>query len=288
MDPKTRIEHALERALSHCEAAEAPPGLSSALHYAIFPGGHRIRPQLCVAVAMACGDDAPTVTDGAAASIELMHCASLVHDDLPAFDNAATRRGKPSLHRAYSEPLAVLAGDALIVLAFETLARTAGTSDRLTPLLLTLGRSVGMPFGICAGQAWEDETRVDLSAYQQAKTGSLFAGATAMGAAAAGADPALWRNLGNQLGEAYQVADDICDVIADPETIGKPVGQDAAHARPNAARDLGLDAAKKRLKSLIADAIENVPDCPGREPLRKLILKQAGGFLPKDVARHAA
>ena len=83
MDPKTRIEHALERALSHCEAAEAPPGLSSALHYAIFPGGHRIRPQLCVAVAMACGDDAPAVTDGAAASIELMHCASLVYTTSP-------------------------------------------------------------------------------------------------------------------------------------------------------------------------------------------------------------
>ena len=179
----------------------------------------------------------------------------------------------------------MLAGDALIVLAFETLARTAGTSDRLTPLLLTLGRSVGMPFGICAGQAWEDETRVDLSAYQQAKTGSLFAGATAMGAAAAGADPALWRNLGNQLGEAYQVADDICDVIADPETIGKPVGQDAAHARPNAARDLGLDAAKKRLKSLIADAIENVPDCPGRRPAQAD--PEAGGRVPAEGRRPA-
>ena len=95
------------------------------LRYAVFPGGARIRPRLCLAVAQACGEDQPAVTDAAAAAIELLHCASLVHDDLPCFDDAPLRRGKPSVHRAFGERLAVLAGDALIVLAFETLARAA-------------------------------------------------------------------------------------------------------------------------------------------------------------------
>ena len=102
-----------------------PPRLADALRYAVFPGGARIRPRLCLAVAPACGDDDPAASDAAAAAIELLHCASLVHDDLPCFDDADLRRGRPSVHRAFGEPLAVLAGDALIVLAFETLARGA-------------------------------------------------------------------------------------------------------------------------------------------------------------------
>ena len=95
-----------------------------------FPGGARIRPRLCLAVAQACGEDQPAVTDAAAAAIELLHCASLVHDDLPCFDDAPIRRGKPSVHRAFGEQLAVLAGDALIVLAFETLALAAAVHAR--------------------------------------------------------------------------------------------------------------------------------------------------------------
>lgn len=289
MDVKTRIETALDAAIAHSETADAPPGLAGALRYAVFPGGQRIRPRLCLAVAAACGDDRPTASDAAASAIELLHCASLVHDDLPTFDDAATRRGKPSLHRAFSEPLAVLAGDALIVLAFETLARAGeAAGDRLAPLVLTIGRATGMPVGICAGQAWEGEQKVDLSAYQQAKTGSLFAGATAAGAVAAGYDPVPWRLLGERLGEAYQCADDICDVAADPEKIGKPIGQDAIHHRPSAARELGIDGAKKRLEKLVTTAIEAVPPCPGQAALRRHILEQASGFLPRHVKERAA
>ena len=104
---------------------EGPPLLAAAMRHAVFPGGARIRPQLCLAVARACGDAHPALADAAAAAIELLHCASLVHDDLPCFDDAATRRGQPSVHAAYGERLAVLAGDALIVLAFQTLAAAA-------------------------------------------------------------------------------------------------------------------------------------------------------------------
>ncbi|MEE7477910.1 polyprenyl synthetase family protein, partial [Methylobacterium hispanicum] len=122
MDPGRRIETALEVAVSSAEAPGAPPLLAEAIRYAVFPGGHRIRPRLCLAVARACGDDDPEAADAAAVAIELLHCASLVHDDLPCFDDAPLRRGKPAVHVAYGPALAVLTGDALIVAAFEALA----------------------------------------------------------------------------------------------------------------------------------------------------------------------
>ena len=289
MDLKLRIEHALETAISASEVGTAPPGLAAAIRYAVFPAGHRIRPRILLGVAAACGDDAPAISDSAAAAIELLHCASLVHDDLPAFDGASTRRGKPSVHRAFGEPLAVLTGDALIVLAFETLARgSTERVERLAPLIGAVGRAVGLPGGICAGQAWECEAKVDLSAYQQAKTGALFAGAAAAGAIAAGRAGDAWMAFGNGLGEAYQVADDICDLIADPEVIGKPIGQDQAHARPNAARELGIDGAKKRLGDLMRRSIAAIPDCPGRDGLCKMVMAEGGKILPKGAVQHAA
>ena len=133
----------LSAALAIAEAPGRPPRLAEAMRYAVFPRGARVRPRLCLAVAMACGEDVPELTDGAAAAIELLHCASLVHDDLPCFDDAATRRGRPALHLAFGEPLAVLAGDALIVLAFQTLGRFAHAPQRLALLLMTVSRSVG-------------------------------------------------------------------------------------------------------------------------------------------------
>jgi geranylgeranyl diphosphate synthase type II len=289
MDATSRIEQALAAAVTRAEALGSPPGLAKAIHHAVFPGGQRIRPRLCLAVAHACSGDDAALVDAAAVSIELLHCASLVHDDLPCFDNAATRRGQPSVHAAYGERLAVLAGDALIVLAFETLGRAAATApERLPGLVLTVARAVGMPAGIVAGQAWECEARVPLADYQRAKTGALFAGATMAGAAAAGADPAPWRALGERLGEAYQVADDLRDVVGDPEDLGKPVGQDEALGRPSAAKELGIPGSIRRLEVLVAGAIEAIPPCPGVNELRGLILAEARRFLPKELARRAA
>jgi hypothetical protein len=136
------------------------------------------------------------MSDAAATAIELIHCASLVHDDMPCFDNADTRRGKPTVHRAYGEPLALLTGDTLIVMAFEVLARAAATDpERAVTLIRILGESTGMPGGICAGQGWESEDKIDLSAYHRAKTGALFTAATRMGAAAAGEEPTPGRSL---------------------------------------------------------------------------------------------
>lgn len=298
-DPASRIRRSLavsiERAL-HAALAEGrgdgsgPPGLQRALEYAVFPGGARLRPRLCLTVACACGDDNRGLADAAAAAIELLHCASLVHDDLPCFDDAAMRRGKPSVHEAFGERIAVLAGDALIVLAFQSLASAGAMAPhRLVPLLRIIGQSVGAPHGICAGQAWECEPSTDLSEYQRAKTGALFAAATMAGAAAAGFEPGPWRILGERLGEAYQVADDLRDLLSSAAELGKPVGRDAALGRPNAAHQFGVEGARRRLEVLLEEAIVSIPSsCPGAAGLRDLILLEAQGFLPKEMVQEAA
>ena len=284
MDASTRIERALNAALARGEGRGSPPLLAAAMRHAVFPRGARVRPRLCLAVAAACGEPEPGLADAAGAAIEFLHCASLVHDDLPCFDDAETRRGKPSVHRAYGEPLAVLAGDALIVLAFQTLAwNAAAVPQRLAPLIMTVGRAVGMPGGIVAGQAWECEPDVDLAEYQRAKTGALFAAATVAGAAAAGAEPNAWQVLGETVGEAYQVADDLGDAYGDAATLGKPVGQDSSHARPNAVQRLGLGGALARLRDLAVRAMESIPDCPGRSELQSLILSETTRLLPADL-----
>jgi geranylgeranyl diphosphate synthase type II len=289
MQGSERIEAALERAVYRAGASGAPPLLASAMRYAVFPGGHRIRPQLCLAVAMACGDTSPRAADAVAASIELLHCASLIHDDLPCFDDADMRRGKPSVHARFGTPIAVLAGDALIVLAFETLARElTRTPRRLASLVSIVAAAVGAPNGIVAGQAWESEAAVPLVDYQRAKTGALFVGATLAGAAAAGVDPEPWRGLGERLGEAYQVADDLRDVLCDAAELGKPVGQDAIRSRPSAAGQLGIGGAKARLESLVAAAAGSIPACPGRAPLSALIEAQTRQFFPRELIRAAA
>lgn len=287
--PKTpsavqRVEAALAAAIACGEHPAGPRGLAAAVRHAVFPGGARVRPKLCLAVAMACGDAYPRLADAAAASIELLHCASLVHDDLPCFDDAATRRGRPSVHAAYGERLAVLAGDALIVRAFQTLALAGALAPaHLVPVMTIIGDAVGMPFGIVAGQAWECERIVDLETYQRGKTGSLFSAATAAGAAAAGGDGLAWRRLGDCIGEAYQVADDIRDVAGDAVELGKPTGRDAALGRPSAVAELGLTGALARFEQLVCDALDAIPDSPGRRALAALIVAEARRLLPGEL-----
>jgi geranylgeranyl diphosphate synthase type II len=288
VDAVRRIEKALEGAFTRAQSPESPGKLLAAMRYAVFPRGARIRPRLCLAVAGACGEAPSELVDAAAVSIELLHCASLVHDDLPCFDDAETRRGRPSVHRAFDERLAVLAGDGLIVMAFRTLAETPCPPQRLATLLLTISGAVGAPAGIVAGQAWECELVADVSTYQRQKTGALFAGAAMAGAAAAGVDPQPWRLLGEKLGEAYQAADDIGDVASDPETLGKPTGRDLVLGRPSVVRELGLAGALRRLEQLILEAVAAIPPCTGVASLKALIRTEAKRLLPKELAQRAA
>jgi len=281
MSINARLDAATARVIAGAQAGEAPARLAQALHYAVTPGGARIRPTILLSVAMACGDDRPGLSDAAAVALELIHCASLVHDDLPCFDDADTRRGKPTVHRAFSEPLAVLTGDSLIVLAFDVLADAAGDQPRRAlNLVRVLSRRTGMPDGICAGQGWESEPKVNLSAYHRAKTGALFIAATQMGAIAAGQDAAPWEELGGRIGEAFQVADDLRDALYDAETLGKPVGQDAAHDRPNAVAELGVQGAIRRLKDILGGAIASIPSCPGEAMLADMVRRYAERMTP--------
>ncbi len=285
MDLISRVNHAVKEAVEIGQKGVAPARLASALGYATTPGGARIRPTILLSVAMACGDDNPKLSNAAAAAIELMHCASLVHDDLPSFDNADMRRGKPSVHRAYSEPLAILAGDSLIMLAFEVLARVASEDCmRSSRLVLTLAQKSGMPGGICAGQGWESEKKIDLCAYHRSKTGALFVAATQMGAISAGQDPEPWAELGDRIGEAFQVADDLRDAVYDAETLGKPVGQDDLHGRPNAVAQLGIEGAKARYHDILSGAISSIPSCPGEAMLAKMVNMQARLVAPSAPA----
>jgi geranylgeranyl diphosphate synthase type II len=288
MTMMTRIEQALEQPFALAQSATAPPRLMAAMRHAVFPGGARIRPQLCLAVARACGEDAPELTNAAAVGIELLHCASLVHDDMPCFDDADTRRGLATVHKLYGEPLALLAGDALIIMAYQTLARAGALHPaRLAPLLMTLCDGTGAPDGIVAGQAWECEPRVQLGRYQRAKTGALFVASTCAGAQAAGADPQPWRALGEALGEAYQVADDIRDVMG-ADQLGKPVGQDVAHGRPSTAAELGLLGAVDYFRRLMQSAVDSVPACPSRSAMQQLVLYESERLLPQSACEQIA
>ena len=287
MKPMDRIDQAVRSAVGRAQSRPAPPKLAAALEYAVLPGGARVRPMLTLSVARACGDDRPRLADAGAAALELIHCASLVHDDLPCFDDADIRRGKPSVHRAFGEEIAVLVGDTLIIQAFETLALGAEEDcGRAARLISALADASGSPYGICAGQAWESESHVDLAAYHRAKTGALFTAATRMGAAAAGADPADWEELGARIGEAYQVADDLRDAVLDEEELGKPAGQDAVHERPNAVTEYGIAGAVQKLNDSLSAAITSIPACPGEAELCALVRMQADRLMPMAFQPH--
>ncbi|TVS04334.1 MAG: polyprenyl synthetase family protein [Rhodobacteraceae bacterium] len=288
MDLSKRIDKAMSAAIAQAQGSEgaAPGRLAAALNYAVTPGGARIRPTICLSVALACGDDRPHLSDAAAIALELIHCASLVHDDLPAFDNADFRRGKPTVHLAYSEPLAVLTGDSLIIAAFDVLSRVP-EADALRALRIVqlLAHHTGMPNGICAGQGWESEKTVDLRAYHRSKTAALFMAATQMGALAAGHEPEPWEELGARIGEAFQVADDLRDALYDEAVLGKPVGQDVANARPSAVEELGVQGAIKRLQDILGGAIASIPSCPGEAQLAQLVQLYAERMTPVAPVR---
>jgi geranylgeranyl diphosphate synthase type II len=289
MSAEAVLEAALERAVERADRGDAPFKLAAALRHAVFPGGARVRPRLCLAVAQASGSFDRTAAFAAAVSIELLHCASLVHDDLPCFDDADLRRGLPSVHAAYGEPIAVLAGDALIVLAFDTLATAADLCpQRALAITRALARSAGSPYGIAAGQAWEGESRIDIEAYQRAKTGALFIAACQAGALAGGGTPASWTRFGDDLGLAYQAADDLRDVLCRSGEIGKPTGKDTSLGRPSVVAEAGVAGAIDRLRTLAERAKDAIPACPGRLMLRSLVDKEMARLVPQGILERAA
>lgn len=261
-----RVEQALERWFAACAVgARCPPRLADAQRYALFPGGGRLRPQLCLVTAMACGDARPTAADAAAASVELLHGASLIQDDLPCFDDADVRRGRLALHRVVGEPLAILVADAFIVHAFDVLARVVALAPKeLEGLLPELAAAAGTRKGLLAGQAWESEPAAPLEEYHSAKTASLFEAAAAMGAIASGGRVHRWREVGHAIGRAYQAADDLLDATQAKHEGMKPVGRDAALGRPSIVHSVGVDAARARVELWLDRAFRSVPDCANK------------------------
>jgi geranylgeranyl diphosphate synthase type II len=289
MDVNELIESNLQRAVRSITAAPCPAKLRHAINYTVFPGGARVRPKLVMAVAQACADSSAPLACEAASAIEFLHCASLVQDDLACFDNASVRRGKPSVHCAFDERLAILASDALIVGSFDILTNLTGMDPQAQLALVQLmAGQVGSVHGITAGQAWECEENIDTDAYHQAKTGSLFSAATQAGALAVGVDGKAWAKTGSCIGSAYQIADDIHDVLGSESKLGKPVNVDATHGRPNAVNELGVEHAVIKLKRMIDQVVDTIPSCKNADFFIQTIRHEAQRFLPKEIALSAA
>jgi geranylgeranyl diphosphate synthase type II len=289
METESRIEAALEQAVATATAPPCPKRLAAAIRYAVFPGGGRVRPGLCLAVARAHDDPDPGFADAAAVAVELFHCASLVQDDLPCFDDASFRRGQASLHKHFGEEIAILVGDALIVMAFNAISsHVARQPAKAAAILGALARAAGAPAGIAAGQAWESEPAVDVNAYHHAKTAALFEAAAVAGAIVGGADPETWRSAGGLLGEAYQVADDLADALGESGRLGKPTHQDGDKSRPSAVADLGVEGALAQLDRLIRQAMQSIPECHGRKDVQDFLSLAAARLCPPEIRQKTS
>jgi geranylgeranyl diphosphate synthase, type II len=284
----SRIEEARRFAESWIERVMPPVHASPArLHHAmrdaVIPGGKRVRPMLVALVAEACTGASPQreLVGRFAAAVELVHCASLVHDDLPAFDDAPARRGRPTCHAAWGEPAAILVGDALLALAFEVLG--GGREDVRAALRLVglLAECTGSRHGIIGGQALELEPAAPVREYHVRKTASLFRAAAA-GAAIAVGEPGevlRWARFGSLVGEVLQLRDDLDDTGGDAPSLGKPAGRDLALGRPNAVLASSRAQAAAVLRERVREADRVLPDHAAGDALRLVLAAAAGDHL---------
>jgi farnesyl diphosphate synthase len=261
---KTQLDQ-VELALSEWVRADAPAGLGEAMRYAVLDGGKRLRPLLTLASAEAANQHESDAAMRAACAVELIHAYSLVHDDMPCMDNDILRRGKPTVHVKFGQAQALLSGDALQALAFEILTPEQGVPDALqAQLCRMLARAAGGE-GMAGGQAIDLAavghalTEAELARMHRLKTGALLHASVVMGAACAhqltSAQRAALSNYGWAVGIAFQVVDDVLDVVGDA-SLGKTVGKDAESGKPTFVSLLGLDGARKRAKQLHADALK--------------------------------
>jgi geranylgeranyl diphosphate synthase type II len=263
---KQEVDDALERILP--TPAGPAKTVVEAMRYAALAGGKRLRPVLAIAACEACGGRAEAVLEPAAA-LELIHTYSLIHDDLPAMDDDDLRRGKPTVHKAFGEAQAILAGDALLTLAFEIVGsypRGPQFAARRTEAVELVARGAGVA-GMVGGQIADlegEDGRVDeagLRWIHQHKTGALFAASAELGALHAGADPATRATLarfGLTLGLAFQVADDVLDCTSTAEELGKTPGKDLRDGKATYPALFGLDASRERAERLVGEALDTL------------------------------
>jgi geranylgeranyl diphosphate synthase type II len=260
---------------------QAPFELHKAVRYSIFAGGKRLRPALCLAAFEACGGKGDEILY-ATAALEMTHTFSLIHDDLPSMDNDDFRRGRPTNHKVFGEAMAILAGDSLLVYAFELLAKAGNVGS-----MVTMAQSLGMQ-GMLGGQVLDIQSEgrtvgletVDLIHRQ--KTAALIAGSLVMGAQIAGASEAVvqgLRSFGMKIGLAFQIVDDILDIEQTTESLGKDAKSDLARGKATYPSVIGLDASKAKALSLIQEAIAELRSLP----LQPTILEKVAHYVTTRV-----
>jgi geranylgeranyl diphosphate synthase type II len=271
---RARVEAALDAAL----APERPEALREAMRYSLLAGGKRLRPILCLAACELAGGDSERALPTAVA-LEMIHTMSLIHDDLPAMDNDDLRRGRPTSHKVYGEANAILAGDALLTRAFEMVAlRSPGVpADRLLAVVGELALAAGAP-GLVGGQVVDLECEgkaVDLDTLEYIhlhKTGALLRACVLSGALIAGASEQLLAALrvyARGIGLAFQIIDDILDVTASSEVLGKTAGKDLTADKTTYPKLLGLEESRRRAEALVAEARDAL--APWRESAAPLL-----------------
>ena len=261
-DQTAPVETLLARLLEG--GSRESPELCRAMAHGVLGGGKRLRPYFVLVTSALLGGDRNAAIR-AAAAIECVHCYSLIHDDLPAMDDDALRRGRPTVHVAFGEATAILAGDALLTLGFEILAdaQTHEDAEVRANLVAALARAAG-PDGMIAGQMRDlaaETTALDLdqtASMQALKTGRMFEVSCAAGAIIAGAPQPVYDALvryGARVGQAFQIADDLLDALGSPEVAGKQTGKDAARGKASYVALLGIDGARARAAKIVDQAI---------------------------------
>lgn len=276
-DPLALLQHHGQRLLSYFDLifvryADAPQKLLQSMRYSLDAGGKRLRPALVFETFKACGGTGASECSAfsSAGALELIHTFSLVHDDLPAMDNDDLRRGKPTNHKVFGEAMAILAGDAMMMIAFEMIAGDA-QADIAPKLLCELARASG-PLGMIGGQVLDMEgenkslTLEELRKIHRGKTGALLTCACRMGAICAGADERALRavtDFGQHVGLAFQIVDDLLDETSTPEQLGKAVKKDRDRGKNTYPSLLGLEASRRQAAEQLQramDALEPLGD----------------------------
>jgi len=283
-DKKTLVDAFLARSVP--EEDRRPRSLHRSMRYSLQAGGKRVRPVLALAAAEAVLDRDASEVPGlvaVASSLELIHTYSLVHDDLPAMDDDDFRRGQPTNHKVFGEAVAILAGDALLTYAFDVLSNPEYVGGIEASTLLSIIREVAIAsgsLGMVGGQVIDIESEgkdVDFATVEYIhahKTGALIRASVRVGAMAAGADEKQLHALtryGTDVGLAFQIADDILDIVGTQEEIGKDVGSDIARGKKTYPALIGLDASRKRAQQLSASAVDALSGFgPYADPLREI------------------
>lgn len=261
------------------ETLDGQTEVVDAMRYSLSNGGKRIRPVLALEFARACGADRNDALDFACA-IEYIHTYSLIHDDLPCMDNDDMRRGKPSCHKQFSEDTALLAGDALLTHAFEIVGNSDLSDDKKAMAVSLLAQNSGVT-GMIGGQVIDlkfekgNPTVNELLSVYKLKTGALISAACLMGCIAAGATAeqlSAASKFAYNLGIAFQIQDDILDIIGDEEKLGKPIGSDESNNKTTYVSIVGIEKAKRDVKVLTDNAIKELDNFENTEFIAQLAL----------------